>query len=427
MNSDKKGGFMQSIQLPSGYGQEVYVDPDELYIKPEWINQELHYINFPDIPISQSNPVYEAYKEMFKYLFENGYKVVTDSSTVGNDAFFFTPCLDTHMNNTKEDYSFKKKNNIDYYLNSEGITEPFSISFPTDSFPETLPSLPFVLKNEESQGGIEKFIIRTPEQIDILKRFYNEINFYDRQKRIEKVKSQWSCYPDLEFDENGRSNKGISLNFVDYKKEFHQNMRIQKFIKTPTTYNTSLRVITSSSGDILASSLKYSKPSTNTKEKYYGLFDKYLSDPSSPYFLRSESIVSNTIAGGNSILLEKDNYSELEQEILRAHGINPNDAILPPDVMNACTKIASNCSREVGAICGLDFIYDDEEKTWKYLEEHEYPMLYSYAEKYNLPYNHNAKDFYTTNQLLDLRVRLHALALTMKKKQLFISENQKHR
>lgn len=54
-------------------------------------------------------------------------------------------------------------------------------------------------------------------------------------------------------------------------------------------------------------------------------------------------------------------------------------------------------------------------------------MLYSYAEKYNLPYNPNAKDFYTTNQLLDLRVRLHALALTLKKKQLFISENQKHR
>lgn len=418
---------MKSIQLPSGYGQEIYIDPDQLYIKPEWINQELHCIIFPDNPISQSNPVYEAYKKLFEYLFENGYKVVTDSSTVGNDAFFLTPCLDTHINNTKEDYSFKKKNKINYYLNSEGITDPFSISFPTDSFPETLPSLPFVLKNEESQGGIEKFIIKTPEQIDILKRFYNEINFYDRQKRIEKVKRQWSCFPDLEFDENGHSNKGININFINYKKEFHQNMRIQKFIKTPTKYNTSLRVITSSSSDILASSLKYSEPPTNTKEKYYGRFDKYLSDPSSPYFLRSESIISNTIAGGNSILLGKNNYSELEQEILRAHGINPNDAILPSDVMNACIKIASNCSREIGAICGLDFIYDDEEKTWKYLEEHEYPMLYSYAEKYNLPYDHNAEDFYTTNQLLDLRVRLHALVLTMKKKQLLISENQKHR
>lgn len=162
------------------------------------------------------------------------------------------------------------------------------------------------------------------------------------------------------------------------------------------------------------------------KEKYYGLFDKYLQDPSSPYFLGSESIVSNTVAGGNSILLGKSGYSELEQEILLAHNIDPNNASVPSDVMKACTKIAINCSREIGAICGLDFIYDDEEKKWKYLEEHEYPMLYSYAEKYGLSYDSNTKDFYTTNQLLDLMVRMHALVLTMQRKQLLDSKNKRH-
>lgn len=80
---------MNFIQLPNGNGQEVYVDPDELYIKSEWINHELYCINLPDIPISQSNPVYEAYKELFKELFEKGYKVVTDSRIIGEDAFFF--------------------------------------------------------------------------------------------------------------------------------------------------------------------------------------------------------------------------------------------------------------------------------------------------------------------------------------------------
>lgn len=418
---------MKSIQLPPGEGQKIYINPDELYIRPEWINQELHCINFPDIPSNQSNPLYEAYKEMFRSLFENDYKIVTDSSMVENDAFFFTPCLDEHINNNKEDYDFKKKNKIEFYLNNEEITEPFSVSFPTDSFPEILPTLPFVLKNEESQGGMEKFIIRTPEQLAILKRFYNEINSYNRQKSIEKVKQQWSCFPDLEFDENGHSNKGITINLTDYKKEFHQNMKIQKFIKTPTKYNTSLRVLTSSSGDILAASLKYSEPSTKNEDKYYGLFDKYLSEPSSPYFLGSESIVSNTIAGGNSILLEKYSYSELEQKILEAHDINPNNATVPPNVMKACKNIVFNCSREIGAICGLDFIYDDEEKTWKYLEEHEYPMLYSYADKYNLHYDYNESNFYTTNQLLDLKARLHALILTMQKKKSFTSENQKQR
>lgn len=110
-----------------------------------------------------------------------------------------------------------------------------------------------------------------------------------------------------------------------------------------------------------------------------------------------------------------------------AHGIDPGNPVVPTNVKKACINIAVNCHREIGAICGLDFIYDDEDKVWKYLEEHEYPMLYSYADKYNLPYDCNANDFYTVHQLLDLRVRLHALVLTMQKKPFVISEKQKHR
>ncbi len=332
--------------------------------------------------------------------------------------------MDKHINNTKEEYVTKKNSKIFFCLSSEGITEPYSITFPIDSFPNNLPPLPLVLKNEESQGGMEKFIIRTPKQLATLKRFYNEIDAYARQKAIDEVKREYSFISDLEFDENGHSNSPISIYFIDYKKEFHQSMRIQKFVKTPTKYNTSLRVLTSSSGDILASSIKYSESSSNKEEKFYGLFDKYLSDPSSPYFLESESITSNTIAGGNNILLGKTDYSKLEQEILWAHNIDPTNAIVPLDVMKACTKIAINCRREIGAICGLDFIYDVEEKKWKYLEEHEYPMLYSYAINYGLPYD--TKDIYTTNQLFNLTARLHALYLTMQKKQLRNSQTQKH-
>lgn len=406
---------MESIQLPNGNGMEVYVDLDELLIKPEWVNQELGVIRFPDISSSQSNPVYEAYKEFFYYLYDMGYKVVTDSSKVTDDAFFLTPCLDKHINNTREDYSSKKKSKIDFYLQNYGLEEPLCIDFPEKSFPENLPELPFVLKNEDSEGGVEKFLFKSQEQVDLLKKFYNEINDYSRKKAIEDVKRTWSPVK-LEFDAYGHSNRGISVNFIDYKKEFHQNMRIQKFIKTPTEYYTSLRVLVSSSGDILASSLKYSGGNSNSNRKFYGLFDRYLQDPSSPYFLNSESIVSNTVAGGNSILLESDNYSELEREILIAHDIDPENPIVPLNVAKACTDIAVCCKREIGAICGLDFIYDDEDKTWKYLEEHEYPMLYSYAEKYNLPYDSNAEDFYTIQQLLDLKVRMHALSLTIQKK-----------
>lgn len=313
---------MRFIQLPQGNGQEIYIDPDELCIKPEWIDEKSQAIVMPELPVGQNNPVYDVYKDMFKYFYDMGYKIVTDSKMAGDDSFFFTPCLDKHVNATREEYVLKKEKKINSYLLIEGITKPLTVSFPIDSFPSLLPPLPFVLKNEESQGGMEKFLIKTTEQIEILRRFYDEINTYAREKSIERVKQQWSYYKDLEFGENGHSNRGVSIQFVDYKKEFHKNMVLQEYINTPTKYNTSLRVLTSSSGDILCSSLKYSDVVVGEGKKYYGLFDRFLSDSSSPYYLGSESIVSNTVAGGESILLGRDNYSMIEQEILAAHGID---------------------------------------------------------------------------------------------------------
>lgn len=407
---------MNYDRLLDGNGQEIYIDIDELNIKPEWVNKESYSIIFPNIPIEESNPVYEAYKEMFKILFEKGYKIITDSRLVNNDTFFFTPCLDKHINKSKSDYKSKKDLKIKSSLNECGIFEPTSINFSEDEFPSNLPELPLILKNEESQGGTEKFIIRTNEQLEKVKRFYNEINSYDRQRRINELR-QYYDDPNVEVDEKGRCNRGLSINFIDYKEEFKENMRFQKFINTPTSYNTSLRVLFSSSGDVIASSLKYSKTIINDSDKkYYGLFDRYLSNPESPYFIATESIVSNTVAGGNSILLGKEEYSNEEKSILLEHGINPDDAVVPEEIVNACNNVATNCSREIGAICGMDFIYDVSEHKWKYLEEHEYPMLYSYCEKYNIPYNVNEKGFYTKNMLIDIQVRLDSLILTMNKK-----------
>lgn len=454
---------MGCIELPYGNGQEIYVDPDILDIKPEWINEKEQAIFMPNYSLAE-NIIYTEYKKMFRYLYDMGYKIVTDSTTVSNDAFFFTPCLDKHVNKTREEYISKKKQKFNLCLIKEGIQEPQTITFPVDSFPDSIPPLPLVLKNKDSQGGMEKFLIKTPEQLQILKKIYNEITFYDRKvkeknmmsqlmqfisftdeevthKKIEEFLTKTSsaqlqvlrrCFGEIipndkkiELEnmsdklQNLKGSKNCntpSIGFIDYKKEFHQNMVLQKYIVTPTKYNTSLRVLTSSSGDILCSSLKYSSPDKIQEEKHTGIFDRYLSEATSPYFLGSESIVSNTVAGGDSILLEKDNYTKLEQEILIAHGINPTNAQVPENVCAACVEIATSCSREVGAICGLDFIFDEDNKVWKYLEEHEYPMFYSYAEKFNLPYDSFSDEFYTINRLLDKDVRLHALALTMQKK-----------
>ena len=407
---------MDYDRLLDGNGQEIYIDIDSLYIKPEWVNNVSHSITFPNIPIEESNPVYETCKEMFKVFYEKGYKIITDSRLVNDNTFFFTPCLDKHINKTKDDYKNKKDLKIKSSLNECGIFEPTSIRFPKDKFPSNLPELPLVLKNEESQGGTEKFIIRTKGQLERVKKFYNEINSYDRQQRINMIREYYDD-PTVEVDENGRSNRGLSVVFIDYKKEFNKNLIFQKYINTPTSYNTSLRVLFSSSGDIMVSSLKYSETIIkDNNKKYYGLFDKYLANSESPFFIGNESIVSNTVAGGNSILLGKEEYSNEEKRILLAHGINPSEAVVPEEIVKACNNVANNCSREIGAICGMDFIYDVNEHKWKYLEEHEYPMLYSYCEKYNIPYNVNEEDFYKVNMLIDIRARFDSLVLTMNKK-----------
>ncbi|MDE6292988.1 MAG: hypothetical protein K2L98_04830, partial [Bacilli bacterium] len=385
-----------------------------------WIDEENCRIVFPELPPDRSNPVYDFYQEMFKFFYAKEKKVVTDSKAVSDDAFFFTPCLDKHKYETMEDYHQAKTAKIKAELGKVGIEEPLSIGLLDDGFDSVLP-LPFVLKNMESQGGENKYLIKTPEQLELLRRFYRECNNYVRERNTRRANEKWGYDFELEFDEKGHclDKRCIdSINVPDIQKYMRKNVIMQRYIKTPTKYNTSLRVMIASSGDVLASSLKYAL-SNEEKEKqreYYDL-DDFLADPESPYYLDSESIVSNTVAGGNSILLGREDYTELEREILQDHGIDPDNASVPERILEALKNVTQNCSREIGAICGLDFIYDDEEKNWKYLEEHEFPMLYSYAEKHGIPYDPNDEDFYTVNKLVDAHARLIALKMAMEKKQ----------
>ncbi len=389
---------MEFIDIPNGNGQKVYMDK-------KWITEEL-----------------------YNYLCEKGYDIFTDSALVPDDAFFYTPCLDEHINSKKEEYVGKKMKKLRECFAGENVEEPLTIRFPQDHFPEKLPDLPFVLKNVEENGGYEKFIIRTPEQLAILKRFYEEINDYDFECRAKQANEEWKCLgTEIIFDrKTGHSNTAISMWIFDYKEIFNERMVIQEYIETPTKYNTSMRIMTSSTGEILCASLKYMKPSVPEKrKKYSGYFDTYLSDQDSPYFLGNESIISNTVAGGNSILLGKDSYSEVEQEVLCAHDIDPSNAVVPESVRRVATKIAIHCRREIGAISGMDFIYDNKTKTWKFLEQHEFPMLTSYAEKYGLSYPTEGPDIYKIHTEVDLNARLHALAIYMKKKLPIQSDEKK--
>lgn len=403
---------MDLLEVPLGNGQEVY-------ISPEWLSASDEDL-FP-MPDEAETPGKIERRAVVDYLKALGYVVITDSSKVSEDTFFFSPCRDMHANASVAEYVEKKTTKIHESLEPTNVHEPLTLKFEEDHFPDNIPPLPFVLKNEIAQGGTDKILIKTPKQLEIFKRFYEEIYDYSFREAIEEARAQHPKGKELEFYEDGTSNSCLFIIRTDYKKRLYEDFVMQEYVETPTKFNTSLRVVTSSSKDILCSSLKYSKPSQG-KSKHYGLVDRYLCEDTSPYYLGSKSVISNTVSGGKSITLGNNKYSKEEQRVLSSHGIDPENAVVPKDVEEAALSIAVNCRREIGAISGIDFIYDYKNNVWKYLEQQEYPMMYTYCEKYDLPYTTNVSSpeeyqrFIKTHRRADIDSRLRALALAMNKK-----------
>ncbi|MBQ9318758.1 MAG: hypothetical protein IJR82_03930 [Bacilli bacterium] len=316
------------------------------------------------------NPLIQAkyYSEVRNHLQQNGYTIIEDNKDIDKDTYFLV--LQKGIYPQSEIY-YRIEKLILAILKKYNIVKPETVSFITN--PPAAFSYPFVVKNELEHGGKDKYLIKNEEQF---------------------------------------------RNFVMQNSNY-QKYVIQRYINTPTKYNTSLRVITSGSGDILCSSLLYA--------------DKTLLNS-----LYDEKMVSNVLSGGHSILLEKDNYTPFEQEILTEHNISEK---LPDNINSACIEMAVSLNRYLGAICGIDFIYSEEEQKWYYLEAHDFPMLFPYVEKYQLPYHIPTFDYghqidfahllsdsknldnllgyleqVSSSQLADIDARLNSLSLHMKKK-----------
>lgn len=408
---------MELLKLPKGNGQKVYIDLD-------WIEAQKDGLLF----LIDDTPETSKKREVVNYLIDLGYDIVINSKDVSEDTFFFTPCLDMHINKEIEKYEENKDKKIQESLEKEKVFIPQTLNFLKDKFPNLIPTLPFVIKDTKGNGGVDKILIATEEQLDIFRRFYEEINEYSFKETIKNVRREYKLGDDVVFDKYGNSNMGFGIGRIDYKELLYNDFIMQVFIKTPTKYNTSLRVVVSSSLDIFGASLKYAKPKEMEKERYNGLIDRYLLDSSSPYYLGSKRIISNTAAGGNSILLGKNNYSSIEQEILKAHEIAPHNASVPTEVKKAVLSIMRNCHREIGAISGMDFIYDENTKKWNYLEQHEFPLMNTYCEEWNLPYTtdkDNLGEYIKTQCNADIDARLRALMLFMNKKHNIKIDNKK--
>lgn len=171
----------------------------------------------------------------------------------------------------------------------------------------------------------------------------------------------------------------------------------------------------SSSGDVLGASLKYSRPAMRERN-LEGTFEKILLDPKSPFYINSQPMF-NYYSGGGDINLGQNNFCYTDKEILIKHGIDPDNPEIPADLMEVAANIAKNANKELGIICGIDFILNELDGKWYYLEVQAFPAIDEWAipRRIRLKEVKNIKDFVKINAY-DLEVRYEALMLYMNKK-----------
>ena len=110
------------------------------------------------------------------------------------------------------------------------------------------PFFPAVFKNPNLNCGKDKFLVETEEQLEKI------IAFYEENKDNSKYKDALSC------------------------------VIFQQYIKTPSKYDTYLRVLVGGAGEVMGASLKYSAR-TEAKDNLNGLFEQVFLNPNSKYFI----------------------------------------------------------------------------------------------------------------------------------------------
>ena len=360
----------------------VNVDGQVLFIEPTWVTGEtcLFTINNPvDYAMARSKLTIIR-KKFIERLEKQGFVISYDRTNISDDVICFIMNPECVSSNASNLGSYKRKYDQLIFDSCDGkINYPYSLGM--EEYFEN-PFLPAVLKNELMNGGKDKFLIETQEQVEIIKNFYKDFS-----------------------------------NNNEYKEAFDVSI-FQQLIETPTDYKTYMRVLMSASGDIMGASLKYSRGSYTERENL-GMFDFYLKDKNSKYFLDAKTMF-NYYSGGGEISFSQPRYSYEKQRILEAHGINPINPSVPEEVLEISSMIAQRCNNQLGIMCGIDFIFNEQDNKWYYLEVQGFPAIDEYLETQGIksPKVRNVNDYVNLLEL-ELEVRYVALMMCMKKKKIF--------
>ena len=339
-------------------------------------------IDYNELPRSKGQSIYfrmETDPKLYISLMSKGYKIINHISDSNESTIYLTGRRQDRNCNSFDEYKNIVDNNIQNTLKENGIVKPNTYKFSLKDLINYKYKIPFVLKNENQNGGREKFLINTEEDYENL---ILACTFLINRK--------------------SKNNSNDIREQIDYNKYLNLNFTVQEYIPTPSKYNTTVRILTSSSNDLLYAALKYKEP------------NKYIDDTTllgyllgNIFPLSTKSIVSNTLSGGKNILIGEDNYIDFEESLLKEHNIDTDQFI---NLLDTSKKVHNKYESELGIICGFDYIYDKDKEKWFLLEYHSRPMVGDYSKRQNISYE-SKEDKVTAEG----RVRATALNLKLQK------------
>ena len=339
-------------------------------------------IDYNELPRSKGQSIYfrmETDPKLYISLMSKGYKIINHISDSDKSTIYLTGRRQDRNCNSFDEYKNIVDNNIQNTLKENGIVKPNTYKFSIKDLINHKYKIPFVLKNENQNGGREKFLINTEEDYENLLLACTFLINKKRNNNSTDIREQ-----------------------IDYNKYLNLNFTVQEYIPTPSKYNTTVRILTSSSNDLLYAALKYKEP------------NKYIDDTTllgyllgNIFPLSTKSIVSNTLSGGKNILIGEDNYIDFEESLLKEHNIDTDQFI---NLLDTSKKVHNKYESELGIICGFDYIYDKDKEKWFLLEYHSRPMVGDYSKRQNISYE-SKEDRMTAEG----RVRATALNLKLQK------------
>lgn len=311
--------------------------------------------------------------QFVKKLQSEGFEIIIDKSLIDED----TICL--IMDESAISCDFERDYTIEFQKRmamNGGVDFRFPRTVSLSEYFEK-PFFPAVFKNQYQNGGVDKFLIVNMEQVETMKSFFQT--------------------------------------FVDNDEARVEDVVIQEFIETPSKYSTYLRVLVDGNGEPLGASLKYSNQG-NSSSEIRGYFEKVFLKPSSEYYICATKMF-NYYSGGGDIYFTQPKFSDEKRYVLESHGFDVNNFCLPDEVLNVTRSIMTNCNRELGVLCGMDFMMNVKDGHWYYLENQAFPAINEWAQQrgIKLPKDGSIKTYLEVLKI-ELDCRYEALMNTVKRK-----------